>query len=242
MLSWTGVLWLTGANWPLRERKITWSWGINAGTKMYFFILCIVGCISDKQDDFFILIIILLLKHWWLTVQMRYLSFYLSKRISWSPLSMNFALQATLTINHILPLHHFFGVLLDVLLLHCQTPGLRLQVLGVGVQFSPHCRIMSIWKRHTKNKNKNKNKITTRTAEPWGSGWLLIWLESALTHEAQLNTGLQNKSEFCSPKSKHVGFTFTVSFARLQGHTRKNIPLRSCMLWFKILWAPSQLL
>ncbi len=52
--------------------------------------------------------------------------------------------ENTLTIYHILSLHSFFRVLLHVLLVNCQTPRLCLQVLGIRLQISPHCCIVSI--------------------------------------------------------------------------------------------------
>lgn len=43
----------------------------------------------------------------------------------------------TLTVNHILSLHRVLAELLQVLLIHRQAPGLRLQVLGVTLQVGP---------------------------------------------------------------------------------------------------------
>ena len=54
---------------------------------------------------------------------------------------------SSLTVDDVLSLHHLLGVLLDTLLVHRQTPGLGLQVLGVGLQLSPHCYVVDIWRR-----------------------------------------------------------------------------------------------
>lgn len=53
--------------------------------------------------------------------------------------------MSALTVNHILSLHRFFTELFNVLLIHCQAPGLCLQVLGVRLQVSPQCSKLRVW-------------------------------------------------------------------------------------------------
>lgn len=52
--------------------------------------------------------------------------------------------KISLTVNDILSLHHFFWVIFHKVLINCQTPRLRLQVLGVWLQIRSHRCIMSI--------------------------------------------------------------------------------------------------
>lgn len=50
-----------------------------------------------------------------------------------------------LTINDILSFNSLLAQRLQVIRIHCHTPGLCLQVLSTGLQLSPQQSIMGIW-------------------------------------------------------------------------------------------------
>lgn len=77
--------------------------------------------------------------------------------------------ETGLTINDILSFNSLFAQRLQVIRIHCHTPGLCLQVLSTGLQLSPQQSIMGIWMTHKKsNPEPNANKACASWSYQYG--------------------------------------------------------------------------